>query len=108
MLRYRIEIVRDPMAPGPGVKLKGDATPIDAMIIHRFTATVSGLGAYTNTVNLLAGEMESGLWTDLADVPEHLRVAAKELLVDAFDGYYQLVRHEANHAADDLNRIKKF
>lgn len=107
-LRYRISIIHDPVAVGNVVQIRGDETPVRDTVVHRFTARVNGLGSYSATVNLMAARMEPGEWDDLAYVPEFLRASAKELLVDAAEGYFRIMRHEMNHAADYLNRIKKF
>ena len=107
-LRYMISIISDPIAVGNVVQIRGDNTPIKETVVHRFTVQVNGMGSYSATVNLMVAPMEPGQWDDLAYVPEFLRESAKELLIDAAEGYFRTMRHEMNQAADYLNRIKKF
>lgn len=106
-MRYRISIITDPIAVGNVVQIRGDETPIRDTVVHRFTAQVSGMGSYSATVNLMAAPMEPGQWDDLVYVPEFLRESAKELLIEAANGYFSLMRAEMNKSADFLNRVKK-
>lgn len=108
MLRYRIKLIQDPISVGNVVQIRGDVTPISESVIHRFSAQVMGLGTYVSTVNLMTAPMQAGEWDDLAYVPEFLRESAKELLIEAAQGYFQTMRNEMNQSADYLNRIKKF